>query len=222
MDNVKDNTYYVKRILRSVETLMRYLKNKSLDNVLKDGFLRDAIENRFTKIAEDTAHLTKEFKTVQVDIPWGAITKIRNTICHDYDVVDAPSLYKTVKLNFPDFRKSLLATTQNHYMNLYPEPFILIKNKAKTVEMRLYDEKRKLLNVGDLIVFVNTETKEELITEITNLRRFNSFDELYAKYKKTEIGYKEDEIANPKDMNQYYSEEAINKYGVLAIEMQLY
>ena len=107
-------------------------------------------------------------------------------------------------------------------MNLYPEPFILIKNKAKTVEMRLYDEKRKLLNVGDLIVFVNTETKEELITEITNLRRFNSFDELYAKYKKTEIGYKEDEIANPKDMNQYYSEEAINKYGVLAIEMQLY
>ena len=222
MDNVKNDYYYVKRILRSVETLTRYLSGKSLDDLLNDGCLRDAIENRFTKIAEDTSHLTKEFKVSHNEIPWGAITKIRNTVCHDYDVVDASSLYKTITINFPDFRKSLLATTDCHYMNLYPEPFNLIKNRTKTIEMRLNDEKRKLLKIGDLIVFTNTETKKELITEVIDLRAFSSFDELYAKYPKKVLGYKDSEIANPKDMNEYYSDDNIKKYGTLAIEISLF
>ena len=50
MDNVKDNSYYVKRILKSVEILTRYLNSRSLDDLLNDGFLRDAVENRFKKI----------------------------------------------------------------------------------------------------------------------------------------------------------------------------
>ena len=222
MDNVKNDYYYVKRILRSVETLTRYLRNKSLDDLLKDGFLRDAIENRFTKIAEDTSHLTKEFKYLHSDIPWGAITKIRNTVCHDYDVVDAASLYKTIKVDFPDFKKALLVTANCHYMNLYPEPFELISSKSKTIEMRLNDEKRQQLKIGDLIVFTNTSSKDELITEIIDLKAFPSFDELYAKYPKKMLGYKDDEIANPKDMNVYYADEMIKKYGALAIEITLF
>ena len=39
MDNIKDDIYYVKRILRSVEVLTRYLNGKSLDDLLADGFL---------------------------------------------------------------------------------------------------------------------------------------------------------------------------------------
>lgn len=222
MDNVKNDYYYVKRILRSVETLTRYLDGKTLDDLLNDGFLRDAIENRFTKIAEDTFHLTKEFKASHNEIPWGAITKIRNTVCHDYDVVDAASLYKTIKINFPDFRKTLLTTTNCHYMNLCPGPFELIENRTKTIEMRLNDEKRKLLKIGDLLIFTNTETKKELITEIIDLKTFNSFDELYVKYPKKALGYKDSEIANPKDMNEYYTDENIIKYGTLAIEISLF
>lgn len=221
MDNIKDNFYYIKRILKSVETLTRYLKDKSLDDLLNDGFLRDAVENRFTKMAEDTFHLTKDFKTLHNDIPWGAVTKIRNTVCHDYDVVDADSLYKTIKFDFPVFRNNLLAITNCHHMNLNQEPFDAIERKAKTIEMRLFDEKRQLLKVGDLIVFTNNETKKEIIVEIINLRKFNSFDELYGKYRKKELGYKEDESANPKDMKQYYSDDMIIKYGVLAIEIKL-
>ena len=222
MDNIKDDFYYVKRILQSVEVLTRYLSNKSLEDFLNDGYLRDAVENRFTKMAEDTSRLSKEFKITHSEIPWGAISKIRNTICHDYDVVDADSLYKTIGIDFPVFRKNLLATIEHHYMNLDPKPFDAIENKLKTVEMRLYDEKRKLLKTGDLIVFINNETKKELIVEIVELKRFNSFDELYAKYRKKELGYKDNEIASPKDMNRYYSDDKILEYGVLAIEIKVF
>ena len=34
------------------------------------------------------------------------------------------------------------------------------------------------------------------------------------------MGYSEDEIADPKDMEQYYSMEEQNKYGVLGIKIK--
>lgn len=222
MQEIKDNLYYTKRILRSEEVLRRYLNDKTLDDLMNDGFLRDAMENRFTKMAEDAAHLTKDYKEKNSDIPWGAITKIRNTVCHDYDVVDATILYKTIKHDFFEFRKILLNNLCVHNMYLHHKPFVLIESRKKTIEMRLFDEKRKALKLGDLIVFTDLETKNELIVEATDLKAFNSFDDLYARYKKTDLGYGKDDVANPDDMLIYYSKDEINQYGVLAIEIKLY
>ena len=38
---------------------------------------------------------------------------------------------------------------KNHYMSLYPIPFKKIKDKIKTIEMRLYDEKRQDICIDD-------------------------------------------------------------------------
>lgn len=222
MDNVKNDFYYVKRILKSLEVTSRYLEDKSMDDLINDGFLCDAIENRFTKIAEDAANLSKEFKKNLSSIPWDGIASIRNRVCHDYDVVDFAILYKTIKVNFPSFRNVLLNNISAHKMSLFPDAFELIVSRNKKIEMRLNDEKRQKLSIGDLIVFTNTNTKEEIITEVTDLKNFKSFNELYFSYEKTAIGYKEDEIANPSDMFKYYSKNQIDKYGVLAIEIKLY
>ena len=62
-----------------------------------------------------------------------------------------------------------------HYMRLHPEPFDKIKNGTKTIEMRLYDEKRQLLKVGDLIEFTNRANSEKILTEVTNLYVFFFF-----------------------------------------------
>ena len=222
MDNVKNDFYYVKRLLRSIEITSRYLKDKSMDDLINDGFLCDAIENRFTKIAEDASNLSKDFKKNLSSIPWDGIASIRNRVCHDYDVVDFAILYKTIKVNFPSFKKNLLKVATVHKMNLYPDAFELIKNGSKKVEMRLNDEKRQKLTIGDLVIFTNTKTKEEIIVEVIDLKSFKSFKELYSSYKKTANGYKEDEVANPNDMLDYYSQEQIDKYGALAIEIKLY
>lgn len=106
-------------------------------------------------------------------------------------------------------------------MNLHPEPFNLIKNREKTIEMRLFDERRKDIRVGDLISFTNNETKEELLVKVIELKTYKTFYELYKHYEKSLLGYKKDEDANPDDMYKYYSEELIDKYGVLAIRIEL-
>ena len=51
--------------------------------------------------------------------------------------------------------------------------------------------------------------------------RYNSFAELYNNFDKVSLGYKEDELASPDDMELYYSKEEQEKYGVLGIEIKL-
>lgn len=106
-------------------------------------------------------------------------------------------------------------------MNLHNGPFELIKNESKTIELRLYDEKRQKIKVGDTIIFTNINTNEKITTIVTNLFVFDSFEELYKKFDKVLMGYKEEETADPSDMELYYSKEEQQKYGVVGIEIKL-
>ena len=106
-------------------------------------------------------------------------------------------------------------------MRLHNGPFEKIKSGTKTIEMRLNDEKRQLIKVGDLIKFVNRVTEEELTTLVKGLYYYESFDELYKHFDKVSIGYDLEDEADPNDMSQYYSNEDIENYGVVGIEIEV-
>ena len=108
-----------------------------------------------------------------------------------------------------------------HYMTLVDFAFKAIKNKTKTIEMRLNDEKRKNIKRFDEIEFTHLQTQEKIYVWVKKMHYFTSFDELYKRFDKISLGYKEDEVANPTDMEQFYSKENINKYGVVGIEIEL-
>lgn len=108
-----------------------------------------------------------------------------------------------------------------HFMNLYPAPFDAIRTGRKTVEMRLNDEKRQMIKIGDLIRFTNTVTDEILTVKVVEKNVYPSFYELYSAHDKISIGYTDTEYADPSDMFEYYSEEKIEKYGALALVIAL-
>lgn len=108
-----------------------------------------------------------------------------------------------------------------HEMRLHDEPFKLIKAGTKTIELRLYDEKRQEIKVGDGIEFTSRATGEKQLTKVIALHTYSSFAELYKDFDKISMGYAEDEEANPDDMEQYYSKEEQDQYGVVGIEIQL-
>ena len=107
-------------------------------------------------------------------------------------------------------------------MNLQHRPFEMIKKGIKTIEMRLYDDKRKKIKVGDIIVFKNIKTQDTLNVQVTNLFVFDSFEILYKNFTKEEIGYLKDEVANSSDMEVFYPKEKQKEYGVLAIQIKLF
>lgn len=110
-----------------------------------------------------------------------------------------------------------------HEMKLRPSPFEKIKSGQKTIELRLFDEKRQQIKVGDRIVFTNTDSGETLRAEVRNLHRFDSFGELYRTLPLLQCGYTAEDVdkASPSDMEVYYSAEEQKQYGVVGIELCL-
>lgn len=110
-----------------------------------------------------------------------------------------------------------------HRMKLFKSPYEMIRSGQKTIELRLNDEKRQKLQVGDLIEFAQTETKEKIVVEVIELHRLASFTELYQKLPLLKCGYTEETVgsARPEDMNKYYSRQEQEKYGVIGIEIKV-
>lgn len=106
-------------------------------------------------------------------------------------------------------------------MRLNNEPFESIKNGTKTIELRIYDEKRKKIKETDIIIFENRITQEIVKSKVIKLHKYNNFKEIYKHLDKVLLGYKENELADFNDMNKYYSIEDQQKYGVVGIEFEL-
>ena len=108
-----------------------------------------------------------------------------------------------------------------HKMDLWHESFEKIKSKTKTIELRLNDEKRSIIKIGDIIEFTDTTSGEKIRCNVVNLFRYADFETLYQNHDKLSIGYRENETADPADMLAYYSEDKIKKYGVVGIEISV-
>lgn len=111
-----------------------------------------------------------------------------------------------------------------HVMKLNPSPFSMIQKGIKTIELRLYDEKRKKISIGDTIVFCNIQnTDETILAKVTDLYIFDSFEELYKKLPLLECGYTESNVdrASAKDMEKYYSPERQKQFQAVGIRIVL-
>lgn len=108
-----------------------------------------------------------------------------------------------------------------HFYTLKPKPYNAMEKGYKTIEVRLDDERRQLLEIGDFIIFTNTEDKNKsLLTVIKDLKQYPSFKELYVDTpNKLDLGYLENEVSSYEDMYEYYSKEKIDKYHALAIHL---
>ena len=111
-----------------------------------------------------------------------------------------------------------------HQMKLNDAPFEMIESGIKTIELRLWDEKRRLIQVGDTIEFVHSQNHTRvLFSRVLALHIFSSFEELYANLPLLKCGYTKDDIhtASPSDMDLYYTKEQQVQNGVIGIEIEL-
>ena len=106
-----------------------------------------------------------------------------------------------------------------HKMRLVDFAFKAIKNKEKDIELRLNDEKRRLINVGDIIEFYHVDTKEVIKVKVVALHKYSTFDELFSNFNHKRFGLKETDDSSV--MNKFYSIEEQEKYGALGIEIKL-
>lgn len=96
-----------------------------------------------------------------------------------------------------------------------------MRDGHKKIELRLYDEKRQLLQVGDTIEFLREPGQQDKIsTEVAGLLRYRAFADLVQDFPASVFGHTntEDVLAN---VRKFYSEEDEVRYTVLGIRIRL-
>ena len=69
-----------------------------------------------------------------------------------------------------------------HILKLQPKYFDYINNGTKRIELRLYDEKRRKIKIGDKIEFSKLpELQEIILVEVVDLYREETFEKLFKK-----------------------------------------
>ena len=110
-----------------------------------------------------------------------------------------------------------------HEMKLQPKYFDYILNGTKRIEIRLNDEKRKKIKLGDKIKFLKeADLKESFEAQVIGLLKYNSFEELLRDYDisiLSDANMTKDELIST--LEQFYTKEKQKQYGVLGIRIEL-
>lgn len=110
-----------------------------------------------------------------------------------------------------------------HTLKLQEEYYNYILHGTKRIEIRLNDEKRKLLNKGDIITFLKEPLlKDSFCAEIIDLIYFDNFEQMFNAFP---IDILADKNVNRDDLlrvlNEFYPLNKQKQYGVCCIKIEL-
>lgn len=107
-----------------------------------------------------------------------------------------------------------------HVMGLQKSYFMAISNGTKKYELRLNDEKRKIIHKNDIITFLMEPDRIDSVdTIVTDLIYFDSFQDVLDKINIKLLAPNKSREGLLDDLNRYYSIDKQKKYGVVAIEV---
>ena len=110
-----------------------------------------------------------------------------------------------------------------HEMKLQPEYYNFILNGTKRIEIRLFDEKRQQIKIGDTIKFLKEpDLNDSFNTKVTGLLRYRSFEDMFKDF---DISILSDKSMTKEELvhvlEQFYTKEKQEQYGVLGIRIEL-
>lgn len=104
-------------------------------------------------------------------------------------------------------------------VHLHPDVFEIVRLGKKDIEVRINDEKRRKLKVGDTLVFLKRPNDdEEIRAKVVGLEYYDYFNTLVDNYEMGRIylsNYTKEEYLE--EMKRFYTREEQEKYGVVAI-----
>ncbi len=106
-----------------------------------------------------------------------------------------------------------------HEMSLGLTQFYnMVKSGAKTVELRLWDDKRRRISIGDTIEFTNGDDKT--VVRVTGLMLSDTFENLFTMFDVRDAGIDDISVALAKIAEIYPLSRQLS-HGVVGIKIQL-
>ncbi|MDO4545933.1 MAG: DUF86 domain-containing protein [Bacillota bacterium] len=91
----------LQKIISELELGIEMLGNKSLDEFLGNEMLKRALGMTTINIGELVKNVTHELRKQYPDVPWKAISGMRDVTAHKYQTLRMEDVYNTVNDDFP-------------------------------------------------------------------------------------------------------------------------
>lgn len=98
---------YLLDIVEAARLAMEYVKDTTQENFLKDVQRQDAVIRRLEIIGEAARRVSDETREAHLELPWHQMISMRNMMIHEYDDIDLPLVWETVRMSLPTLVKSL-------------------------------------------------------------------------------------------------------------------
>ena len=110
-----------------------------------------------------------------------------------------------------------------HEIKLQPQYYNFMLNGTKRVELRLFDEKRQQIKIGDTIkILKEPDLIESFEVKVIGLLRYKSFEYMFNDFDISILADKtmsKEQLIN--DLEKFYTKEKQEKDGVLGIRVEL-
>lgn len=105
-------------------------------------------------------------------------------------------------------------------LNVKEKYYNMLKQGTKTIELRLFDDKRKNIKIGDVLEFSNNSNAEDtFLAQVVKLHRADNFEELCNKISCSNAGFETNQnLINV--LEEFYSLERQKEFGVVGIEIK--
>ncbi len=108
-----------------------------------------------------------------------------------------------------------------HRMNLQTKFYNFIKDGTKRIEVRLFDEKRQKIQLGDIVEFYNS--KGEIIgARVTGVLRYRTFEDLFRDF---DVSILADRTMTKEELQKtlegFYDKEKQLSFGVIGIRFEV-
>jgi len=100
----RDREYLVD-ILDAARLAMEYTQGKTREEFLRDLQCQDAVVRRLEIIGEAARRVSDEMREANAHLPWHRMIGMRNAMIHEYDDIDMPLVWETVKMSLPDLAR---------------------------------------------------------------------------------------------------------------------
>ena len=106
----RDSLVFLEEMLEAARAIIGYVRGLSEDDFLADARTMDAVCMRLLTLGESARallHAFPDFESRFPDIPWRAMSGLRNHIAHDYFGLDQGMVWETARTDIPALAKQL-------------------------------------------------------------------------------------------------------------------
>jgi uncharacterized protein with HEPN domain len=104
---LKDDKPYIDHILQAITKIRKYTEKLTREEFENNELIQDAVIRNIEIIGEAAKNLSKEFRKIHSNVPWRAMSGMRDKLIHDYVGIDFDVVWETIKEDMPILEDAL-------------------------------------------------------------------------------------------------------------------